>query len=298
MSQPPATLFDSAALAKRAARAARHWPASDFLHARAAEGIAERMADAPRSFPRLAVVGAGGGLVARALAAQAGSGGVATMDAGAMAALAGGVAGDEPIALGEGGFDAVASGLWLHRANDPVGALIQMRRLLRPDGMMVAAAFGGRTLHELRAAWAEAEIEVEGGVSPRVHPMADLREMGALLQRAGFHMPAADVERLTVDYADPFALMRDLRLMGEANAMTARRRTFTRRATMLRMAEIYARHFGRADGRVTATFEIVYLAGWSPGPEQPQPRRPGSARARLADALGTFEMPAGEKAGR
>jgi len=288
-----ASLFDTAALSMRAVRAARLWPSGDFLHARSAEGIAERLGDVARPFPRAAVIGSGGGLLPAALAGRSGAVETIAMDLAPMAALCGAQAGAEPLALGEGRFDLAASSLWLHRCEDPVGQLIQMRRLLRPDGLLIAASFGGRTLHELRAALAEAEAAEEGGLSPRVAPMADVRDLGGLLQRAGFVMPVADVERVEVDYADVFALMRDLRAMGEANAMAGRRRTFTRRATLLRAAAIYAEHFGRPDGRVRATFEIVYLTGWSPGPDQPVPKRPGSATARLADALGTVERKPG-----
>lgn len=283
-------LFDPRALSMRAARAARVWPRGDVLHRVASEGIAERAADSPRAFPSVAVVGAGGGLYAARLPRAER---LAQLDAAPLAPLAGATPGDLPIALGEGAFDLVVSGLRLHRVEDPVGELVQMRRMLRPDGLMLAATLGGRTLHELRAALAEAEAEVEGGLSPRVAPMADVRDLGGLIQRAGFAMPVADVERLTLDYGDPFALMRDLRAMGEANALAGRRRAFTRRETLMRAAEIYAEHFSRPDGRVTATVEIVYLSGWSPGPDQPTPKRPGSATARLADALGTVERKPG-----
>jgi hypothetical protein len=173
-----------------------------------------------------------------------------------------------------------------------------MRRALKPDGFLLAAMLGGRTLHELRAALAEAEIAVEGGLSPRVAPMGDIRDLGGLLQRAGFAMPAADVDRVAADYPDPLALMRDLRAMGEANALAARRRGFTRRATLMEACARYAAGFGGPEGRVPATFEIVWLAGWAPAADQPQPLRPGSAAARLADALGASEVSAGEKAGR
>ena len=288
-----ASLFDPAALSMRASRAARLWPSGAFLHARAADGIAERLGDVARSFPRAAVIGAGGGLLPAALAGRPEAVETIAMDLAPMAALCGAEAGVEPLRLGEGRFDLAASSLWLHRCDDPVGQLIQMRRLLRPDGLLIAALFGGRTLHELRAALAEAEAAEEGGLSPRVAPMADVRDLGGLLQRAGFAMPVADVERIEVDYANPVALMRDLRAMGEANAMTDRRRTFTRRGTLQRAAAVYAAHFARPDGRIRATFEIVYLTGWSPGPDQPTPKRPGSATARLAEALGTVERKPG-----
>lgn len=299
---PVPTLFDPAAHAMRADRAARHWPAADFLHRRAAEGLAERLGDVLRPFPRAAVLGSGGGAYAEALR---GLGGIETLTqidpSPRLAALAAAhgetVAGDSPLMLGEASLDLVLLGLTLHRENDPVGALVQARLALKPDGLLLAATLGGQTLHELRACLAEAEAEVEGGLSPRVSPMADLRDLGGLLQRAGFAMPVADVDRLTVDYPDALALMRDLRAMGETNTLAGRRKTFTRRATLLRAAALYGQHFARPDGRVTATLDLVFLSGWAPAPGQPVPKRPGSATARLADALGTKERPAGEKAG-
>jgi len=200
-----------------------------------------------------------------------------------------------PLAAGEA--DLVISNLTLHAANDPVGALVQARLALKPDGLLRAARLGGRTLHELRAALAEAEARVEGGLSPRVAPMGELRDLGGLLQRAGFQMPVADVEALSVSYASPLNLMRELRAMGETNVMRERRRTFLRRDTLMEACRVYHESFGTPDGRAPATFEIVYLTGWSPGPGQPVPKRPGSASHRLADALGTVERPAGEKAG-
>jgi SAM-dependent methyltransferase len=215
-----------------------------------------------------------------------------------MAAAAGGsVLSGETLPLEAGSQDLIVSTLLLHLANDPVGQLIQMRQALTPDGLMLAALFGGQTLNELRSSLAEAEVECEGGLSPRVAPMAEIRDLGGLLQRTGFALPVADSERLVVTYATPLHLMRELRAMGETNILAARRRRPMRRATLMRACEIYAEHFGAPDGRVRATFEIVFLTGWAPGPGQPKALRPGSATARLADALGTREMSAGEKAG-
>ena len=260
-----------------------------FMLARAAHGIADRMADIKRSFPRVAVLGAG---------PFAPLGSKVTQLDGAIDLPGIRLTAEEEPDLAPGGFDAVISGMTLHRANDPVGLLTQMRLALKPDGLMIAALFGGQTLQELRASFAEAEAEIEGGISPRVAPMAEIRDLGALLQRAGFALPVADVDRFTVEYQTPFHLMRDLRAMGEANMMTARRKTFTRRETMLKMAEIYARNYTLPSGRIGATFEIVYLTGWSPDASQQQPLRPGSAKTRLADALGVQEISAGEKPGR
>jgi hypothetical protein len=176
--------------------------------------------------------------------------------------------------------------------------LVQIRRALRPDGLLLAALLGGETLTELRQALAQAEIEVENGMSPRVMPFADLRDLGALLQRAGFALPVTDIERITVRYASPLALMHDLRRMGATNVLTDRRRKPLRRATLTRMLEIYGERFADPDGRVRASFEIIWLSGWSPHQSQQQPLPPGSAQQRLADALGTTERSAGEKAGQ
>lgn len=299
-------LFDHRVRIMRGRRVNKLLTGADFLHRRAAEGVADRLGDVTRDFPRAAVLGAAGGVFANALEGVAGGDVLLqTEPAPDLAALAAArapgaqtrVTPEHDPDLSPGGFDLVVGGMTLHRADDPVGVLTRMRLALKPDGLMLAALFGGRTLVELRAAFAEAEAEVEGGVSPRVAPMGEMRDLGGLLQRAGFALPVADVDRVEVAYETPFHLMRDLRAMGEANAMRGRRKTFTRRATMLRTAEIYAAHFSRPDGRVTATFEIVFLTGWAPDASQPKPLRPGSAAARLADALGTQERPAGEKAG-
>lgn len=191
--------------------------------------------------------------------------------------------------LGEGAHDLVIHGLALHWANDPVGQLIQCRRALRPDGLLIACLFGGQTLHELRAVLAEAEAAVTGGLSPRVAPMAEIRDLGGLMQRAGLALPVADSQSLTVSYEGIFPLMRDLRAMGEGNALSDRRRHPTRRAVFLEAARLYAETFPAEDGRIRATFEIVTLTGWAPDSSQQQPLRPGSAAARLSDALGTQE---------
>jgi len=207
------------------------------------------------------------------------------------------VADEEALPLREASLDLVVSLLALQFVNDLPGTLIQIRRALKPDGLFMAALIGGETLTELRQAFAAAESEIEGGASPRVAPFADLRDLGALLQRAGFALPVTDVERLCVRYDSVFALMHDLRRMAATNALVERRRAPLRRATLRRMAEIYAARFADPDGRLRATFEIVWLSGWAPHPSQQQPLRPGSAQTRLADALGTREISAGDKAG-
>ncbi len=206
------------------------------------------------------------------------------------------VSDEETLDLETGAHDLVIHALCLHWSNDPVGQLIQCRRALRPDGLFLGALFGGQTLVELRAAVAEAEAEVSGGLSPRVAPMAEIRDAGGLLQRAGFALPVADSVTQTVTYADPLALMRDLRAMGEANALVGRLRRFTPRRVIETAAARYRAAFAGPEGRIRATFETIYLAGWAPDVSQPQPLRPGSAQARLAEALGVDETPAGEAA--
>jgi SAM-dependent methyltransferase len=186
----------------------------------------------------------------------------------------------------------------LHWVNDLPGALSQICRALKPDGLFIAALLGGETLWQLRQALAQAESDVAGGLSPRVSPFAQLRDAAGLLQRAGFAMPVADTETIEVRYTDALALMRDLRAMAESNAVRERRMVPTGREVLARAAAIYeARHAG-PDGRVAASFEVLYLHGWAPHAAQPRPLRPGTATTRLADALGTIERPAGEKAGR
>ena len=195
----------------------------------------------------------------------------------------------ETLALEPDSHDFILHALSLHWADDPVGQLIQCRRALKPDGLLIAVFFGGQTLYELRAALAEAEVGLRGGLSPRIAPMGEIRDLGALLQRAGLALPVADVIPLNVTYPDMTALMKDLRQMGEANALAQRSRHFTPRALFDRASEIYQQAHGLPDGRIPATFEIIALTGWAPSPDQPQPLRPGSATSRLADALGSEE---------
>jgi SAM-dependent methyltransferase len=214
---------------------------------------------------------------------------------GKVGAIADVIADEETLPFASGSLDLVVSALSLQFVNDLPGTLVQIRRALKPDGLFMAASVGGDTLTELREAFAQAESEIEGGASPRVAPFADLREWGALLQRAGFALPVADVDRLTVRYNSVVDLMQDLRRMGATNILTERRRRPLRRATLQRLTEIYARRFADPDGRLRATFEIIWLSGWAPHESQQKPLKPGAAAHRLADALGTREIPAGEK---
>jgi SAM-dependent methyltransferase len=191
----------------------------------------------------------------------------------------------------------VLSPLSLHLTNDTPGVLIQIARTLRPDGLFLAAVPGAGTLGELREALLGAESELSGAATPRIVPFADVRDAGALLQRAGFALPVTDIETYTARYDDMFALIRDLRAMGMQNPLSARSRQPAPRALFLRAAEIYAERFADPDGRIRATFDVVSLSGWAPHESQQQPLKPGSARTRLADALGSREQSAGEKAG-
>ncbi|MGG7567797.1 methyltransferase domain-containing protein [Rhodovulum sp. DZ06] len=285
-------LFDRALLLSRRAARGAPAPGADFLHAHAAAGIAERLEEVARDFPRAALVHPGADAWAETLRL---SPKIGALDIAPLAEA-------EVLELEQGAYDLVVGGLSLHWANDPVGLLIQMRRALKPDGLLLVSMFGGQTLAELRAALAEAEAAEEGGLSPRVAPMGEIRDLGALLQRAGLAMPVADSESLDVTYESPLALMRELRAMGETNVMTARRRSPMRRATLARAAALYAERFPAPDpaeaarGRVRASFEIVTLTGWAPGEGQPTPKRPGSAGVRLADALGAeeFKLPRSE----
>jgi SAM-dependent methyltransferase len=298
MSQSP-TIFDRRLLRARQQRARALGPETFLLDHAAAE-LGERLAAVLRQFDRAVDLGTPTDAVRRVLAT---SGKVATIVAAESAAPLDAsslsvVADEEALPFADGALDLVVSALSLQFVNDLPGTLIQIRRALKADGLLLAALIGGDSLTELREAFAEAESEVEGGASPRVAPFADVRALGALLQRAGFALPVVDTDRLTVRYDSAFALMRDLRRMGATNVLRERRRTPLKRTTLARMAEIYARRFADADGRVRATFEIVWLLGWVPHESQQKPLKPGSAAQRLADALGTKEISTGEKAGQ
>jgi SAM-dependent methyltransferase len=275
----PPLITDRAQLARARARAARDADRARFLHDDARLEIKERLAEVNRSFTAPAVV----------------TGAPHLWEAVFPGARI--VPDDELLDLEEGAHDLVVHALALHWANDPVGQIVQCRRALRPDGLFLAVLFGGRTLHELRASLAEAEARLTGGLSPRVLPMGEIRDLGALLQRAGLALPVADSVTRAVSYATPFHLMRDLRAMGETNALAQRRRGFAPRALFAEAARRYAEAFATPDGRVQASFEMIFLTGWAPDPSQQRPLRPGSASQRLADALGTTERSTGEKPG-
>ncbi len=288
MAMPPA-IFDIPLSHRRLARAARH-PA-DFLLARAAEDIVERLGAVQRRFARIADIGTPGPVLARALAltypdAQVVR--VAPLDDEVPGTIHGDI---ERLPLTAASLDLAVSALALQGVNDLPGALAQIRAALQPDGLFVGSLVGGRTLVELRAVLTEAETSLAGGASPRVAPFADVRDMGGLLQRAGFALPVADSEVLTVRYDTMFALMADLRAMGATNVLVARSRRPAPRALFLDAARLYAKRYADADGRIRATFEIVSLSGWAPHSSQAKPARRGSATASLAEALGATRLP-------
>jgi SAM-dependent methyltransferase len=286
-------VFDRALLRQRKARARSLGPET-FLLDRVASDLADRLGAVLREFAVAVDLGTPTDAVRAALAGVPSIGRLFRIGASPDTDV---IADEEGLPLRDAALDLVVSALALQFVNDLPGTLVQTCRALKPDGLLLAALLGGDTLIELRQAFAAAEAEMEGGVSPRVAPFADVRKMGALLQRAGFALPVTDVERLTVRYSSPFILMGELRRMGATNILIERRRTPLRRATLERMVEIYAERFSDADGRVRATFEVVWLSGWAPHESQQKPLRPGSAQARLADALGTCEIGTGEKPG-
>lgn len=291
-------IFDRRAVRHHRDRAAAHLSDHDFLFREVADRLADRLTDVNRTFECAVEMGARANILRDAVSA---GGKIATLIETGLSSTDGSdnrmdiVADDEFQPFAAHSVDLVLSNLSLHWINDLPGALIQIRRALKPDGLFLAAMLGGNTLRELRHALIEAETEVTGGVSPRISPFADLGDAAGLLQRAGFALPVADTDTITVTYADAFALMRDLRGMGETNAVAARTSGFTRRTVLFEAAARYAALYGGADGRIPASFQILYLAGWAPHESQQKPLRPGSAATRLAEALGTDEHPAGEK---
>jgi SAM-dependent methyltransferase len=295
--------FDRKLLRLRRARAARGLPGYDFLLKEVGERLLERLEDIRRSFPLALDLGCHDGTLGRLARGRGGIRCLVQADLSeAMAAAASKEAGpalvldEEALPFAPGSFDAVLSLLDLHWVNDLPGCLAQVKHCLKPDGLFLAALFGGETLWELRQCLMEAEMELEGGLSPRVSPQLELADAAGLLQRAGFALPVADRDRVTVDYPNALKLMEDLRGMGESNAVAQRRRSFTRRRTLLRAAELYQERFAGPDTRVSATFEIFFLTAWTPAASQPQALRPGSAKTRLAEALGTEERKTGVKA--
>lgn len=263
-------IIDRDALRRNRARAL---PDALFLQEQAADEFQERLIEVNRTFKSIAIVtGFPEFWVARFPDATI-------------------VEDTDVLALTSGAHDLVLHAMCLHWANDPVGQLVQSRHALKPDGLLLCSFLGGQTLQELRASLAEAEVAITGGLSPRIAPMGEIRDLGGLLQRAGFALPVADSTPLTASYVNAFHLMHDLRKMGENNALSDRIKHPTRRNVLTEAACIYADNFRNDEKRVDATFEMITLTGWAPAENQPQPLRPGSATTRLADALGTKETP-------
>jgi len=303
MTTPP-HLFDRRLHRQRLDRSAAGFGAANFLKARAATDAVERLEAILRSFPLCVDLGARDGAFARALALSDARTRVGTLIetdlSGAMLAGRSGLrvqVDEEALPFAAESLDLVVSTLALHWANDVPGALIQIRQALKPDGLFLGAVLGGASLTELRQSLTAAEAELTDGAGPRVAPFADTFDAAGLLQRAGFALPVADVDRVTVRYEHPLKLIADLRAMGETNVLVDRARRPLSRAVLARACEIYAERFADPDGRVRATFDILTMTGWAPHPDQQKPLRPGSAKMRLADALGVKEQSAGESAG-
>ena len=291
-----AIIFDRMAVRRQRERAAVGFADHDFLFREVAERLVDRLADIRRKFDLAIDIGARGNHLSQLLAQNPSIETVIEMGLSPRMDKASFVGDEETFPIAPACADLIVSNLVLHWTNDVPGTLIQCRQSLKPDGLFMAAILGGETLTELRQVMMEAETEISGGVSPRVSPFAELSDTAALLQRAGFNLPVADSDTITVTYTDVFALMHDLRGMGEANAVLARPRTFSKRQIFLRAAERYSEMFGDSDGRITASFQVLYLTGWAPDASQPKPLRPGSATASLAEALESEEQSAGEKA--
>jgi SAM-dependent methyltransferase len=291
----PALLFDRPLHRARLERAAARLGEADFLRARAAGDAVERLLAVTRSFPLALELGARRGEFARALGAAAPSKIGTLIESDLSFRMLGRPSGARPgpravldeerLPMAEGALDLVLSLLSLHWTNDLVGTLIQIRRALKPDGLFLGAVLGGATLFELRQALLEADAEADGGAGPRVSPFLDAFDGAALLQRAGFALPVADLDRVTVRYAHPLGLLRDLRAMGETGVLLERSRRPLSRARIARMSALYRERFGLPDGRIPATFDIISLSGWAPAETQPKPLAPGSARVSLKDAL-------------
>ena len=290
MTSAPSPIFDRRLIRQRLARAAAKGT-EDFLLARAIEEFGERLATIKREFHAILDAGTPSLPLAAWLAELLHPPLLIRMaplaEAAGELAFPRIVGDEENLPFVPERFDLAVSALSLQNLNDLPGALIQLRRVLKPDGLFLGCLLGGQSLHELRTAFAIAETEICEGISPRVAPFAAVRAMGGLLQRAGFALPVADSEPITVRYADMFGLISDLRAMGATNALTARLRTPSPRRLFLRAAQVYADRFADPDGRVRATFEMIFLSGWAPHENQQKPLAPGSAKMRLADALKT-----------
>ena len=270
MENTPPVLFDTKRLTQNRLRAATMDSKHSFLRAEIADRMRERLQEINRSFE--AKIDLDGGFAPFIPQPEQTKFQPHTYDGTALG-------------LDDNSADLIVSNLGMHWVNDLPGLLVQLNKALKPDGLLCASLFGGETLHELRHSLLMAESELTGGASQRVIPFADVRDLGGLLQRAGFALPVTDVDTLTLTYDHPINLMRELRGMGEANAMTGRAKKFLRRDIVMRACEIYQQEFSREDGRILATFEVMYLTGWHPHDSQQKPLKPGSGDVNLADAL-------------
>lgn len=279
-----------------------NYPKYSFLKTRAVEEMLERLADTPRDFPVALDLGSHTGVAQKALERSGKTRSVFALDLSAdMARATQGLAAaadEEQLPIKEASLDLIVSLLSLHNVNDLPGALVQIRRALKPDGLFLGCLFGAGTLSELRTSLMQAEVELTGGATQRISPLPGLQDMAGLLQRAGLALPVADIDHVTVRYDTPFNLLEDLKGMGERAAFAeANRRPLSRRI-LTRMSEIYAENFSDPDGRLRASFEIIWLSGWAPAQGQPKPLKPGSAKQSLASAIGSTEISLGEKAGK
>ena len=288
------SLFDHTLLRQRRLRAlAGFEPGADFLIRRVAEEMADRLSVVERQFEHPAMVHGGLPLAAAMMKATGKASDFKYIDVCAVPGIDPSTqvfAEPDLVPLEPASADLIVSPLALHVTNDTPGVLVQLRRALRPDGLLLAATPGAGTLGELRESLLAAESELTGGANARVHPFADIRDYGALLQRAGFALPVADIDEIVVRYADMFALLKDLRTMGMTSILTGRSRRPVNKSLFLRAAQIYAERFSDPDGRIRASFPVIHLSGWAPHENQQKPLRPGSAKARLADALKTPEQ--------
>ena len=296
-----APIFDRQAHRRNRERAAAQWDSHDFLHREVASRLHDRLGDIRRQFPRVLDLSCRTGEMAEALRREAGADWLVQCDLSERMARQAGknsptaVASADTLPFAPQSFDLVLSCLDLHWIDDLPGALIQIRQCLKPDGLFLAALFGGESLHELRASLTEAETQVRGGSHLRVSPMTDVRDAGALLQRAGYALPVADLDSITVTYENSLRLLHDLRGMGETNALQQRPRSLSPRALFPALEGSYRARHALADGRLPATFQVIFMTAWAPHESQQKPLRPGSAGHRLAEALDTDERPAGDK---
>jgi len=283
-------VFDNNIVRQHRDRAAASYGDHNFLMLEVADRMKERLDEINRDFTAVLDLGAHDGAMGRAINPTS------LVSADVSAKMLESAGGERVLLTGEtlpfdmASFDLVVSNLSLHWVNDLPGEMVQINRVLKPDGLFLASMFGGDTLHELRDALMLAELEVSGGVSPRISPFADVRDLGGLLQRAQFALPVADADTITVNYASPWSLLGDLRGMGETNAVNDRKKTFTSRRVLMRAMEIYVEKYAGEDGKVPATFQILYMTGWKAHESQQKPLRPGSATTRLADVLNTKEI--------